>query len=321
MDDDKTVKMAEVMWSDELQISADVVDALMSGSIDLHVHAGPDSSRPRRQSCVATVLSAREANIRAIVLKNHQYMTAPLATVLNSMPELRKDDSQGIPFQVFGGIALNREIGGVNPAAVESAARLGARIVWMPTLSAAYGLQQPRYVERKQNDYAGIRILNDHDKLIPEVFEIFDIVRDHSMILATGHLSIPEISKLIDAASSAGIDRILVNHPQIVRTGPNAPIEVQREWANKGAIMEHCYAITMPAHDQVKPMSIAHAIREIGYERCVMSTDFGQAHNPPPPEGMRMFITTMLECGLPELAIRSMVCTKPSELLDLSGKR
>ena len=65
---------------------------------------------------------------RAIVLKSHDSPTASLAWAV------QRDVGDAI--SVFGGICCDREVGGVNPAAVEVALGLGARIVWLPTLSS-----------------------------------------------------------------------------------------------------------------------------------------------------------------------------------------
>ena len=64
-------------------------------------------------------------------------------------------------------------------------------------------------------------------------------------------------------------------------------------------------------------MTILEAVRSVGAERCIMSTDLGQAHNPAPAEGMRMAIATMLRCGLTEREIEVMIKANPAKLLGL----
>ncbi|MFH1627479.1 MAG: hypothetical protein ABIE47_02005, partial [Pseudomonadota bacterium] len=79
----------------------------------------------------------------------------------------------------------------------------------------------------------------------------------------------------------------------------------------------HCFIATMPTSDRVDPQKIADAIRAVGPEHCIMSTDFGQIYNPPPVEGMRMYIETMLRCGIEEDEIVAMVRKNPAHALGL----
>jgi hypothetical protein len=58
--------------------------------------------------------------MRAILIKNHFTLTSDRAQVA----------SDEIGFPVFGGIALNHSVGGLNLHAVEAALKLGAKIVW-----------------------------------------------------------------------------------------------------------------------------------------------------------------------------------------------
>src|SRR6478736_10559596 len=99
----------------------------LSGAADLHCHFGPDAHRERSVDAFEAAREAAAAGHRALVLKSHDFPTASLAwSVGQVVPDIA----------VFGGISCDREVGGVNPAAVEVALRLGARIVWLPTLSS-----------------------------------------------------------------------------------------------------------------------------------------------------------------------------------------
>ena len=105
----------------------DIVDSILKGSYDLHVHAGPDPNQKRRLDAIETARHAYEAEMGGFVLKSHEYLTSPLTYALEQMyPGLT----------VAGSISLNREVGGLNHQAVQTAARLGAKVIWMPTLSA-----------------------------------------------------------------------------------------------------------------------------------------------------------------------------------------
>src|SRR5688500_18689373 len=105
-------------------MSYDDID--LTGAIDLHLHSAPDV-RPRKLDDLAVARAAAARGIRAILLKSHVTLTADRAYLVEQVvPGIR----------VFGGLALNHAVGGINPVAVETALRMGAAEIWMPTLSS-----------------------------------------------------------------------------------------------------------------------------------------------------------------------------------------
>ncbi len=268
----------------------------------MHCHPGPDYLQERRVDALQAARQAHEAGMRAIVIKSHVYPTTPLAYIVNQIvPDIT----------VFGSISMDFEVGGLNTHALEASAKLGAKVVWMPTFSSANdkkkrGLPEP-----------GITILDEKGKLLPVVAEILDIVKSYQMVLATGHVSAPESFALVDEARKKGVSKIVVTHPLLETVGAHLSLEEQQQMAEKGAFIEHCFSITLPLSMRLDPMKIVEAVRKVGAERCIMSTDLGQAHNPAPAEGMRMGIATMLRCGLTEKEVELLVKVNPAKLLDL----
>jgi hypothetical protein len=100
---------------------------LVRGAYDMHVHIAPDVVE-RRIDDVGLARRCRELGLAGFQLKSHYTSTAERARVVNRV-------SGGV--QAIGSIALNAAVGGLNPLAVEIAAREGARIVWLPTVDAA----------------------------------------------------------------------------------------------------------------------------------------------------------------------------------------
>ena len=94
-------------------------------------------------------------------------------------------------------------------------------------------------------------------------------------------------------------------------------LEEQRQMAKKGAFIEHCFNVCIPLFERLDPKKIAEAIKVVGAEHCILSTDLGQAGNPTPVEGARMMIAAMLECGLGKQEVEFLVKTNPSRLLNL----
>jgi len=276
------------------------VDRLLKGSIDMHAHYGPDAFAARKMDALKGAQLAQEAGMRAIVLKNHQYCTAPLASIIN----------QVVPgLSVFGSIALNTQAGGLNPDIVETSVRSGAKVIWMPTQSSNYDFM------RNTLRAGGISILDDAGKLLPSVDKILDVVKQYEMVVATGHLPVNEAFVLVDSARKKGLSKIVATHPLRHEKDIYFTTEQQCRIAEMGAFVEYCFVAAIEG--RLDPKSIARAIRTVGMERCILSTDLGQAHNPAPVEGMKMMIAAMLDNGITEKELELMIKTNPARLLGL----
>jgi len=275
---------------------------IIKGAIDIHIHIGPDPIRRRRLTAYEAAMQAREAGMRGIVLKSHYYITTPVTYIVQQL----------VPgIELYGGIALDPEVGGLNPAAVEMAGKIGTKMVWMPTFSSKCDL------EKQKIQGQGITILHQSSRILPVVVEILELIRKYDMTLATGHLSTPEIFVLLEEAQRVGVKRTIITHPLSVSFGCRASIDEQKRMIREEVFIEHCFIATMPTSDRIDPQKIAEAIRAVGPEHCIMSTDFGQIFNPVPVEGMRMYIETMLRCGITEDEIITMVRKNPAKALGL----
>lgn len=277
---------------------------LLKDAVDIHIHVGPDAdpNRSRRVNAYQAASQARDAGMKAIVLKSHDYITTPISfNVQPLFPEVK----------VFGGVSLDHEMGGLNPVIVELAGRINSKIIWMPTFSSKCDRQ-------KRKMEGGITILDDRGAILPVVTEILELIVKYNMTLSTGHLSTEEIFVLIDEAKRVGVKWIVVTHPLSPSFGPTASIEDQQKMIREGVFIEHCFIVTMPTSDRLSPQRIFEAIRTVGAKNCIMSTDFGQAANPTPVEGMRMFIETMMKLGITEEEIVMMARENPARVLGLS---
>ena len=274
------------------------VDAILTGSYDLHVHAGPDPNQQRRLDALDTARHAYEAEMGGFVLKSHEYPTAPLTYALERMyPGLT----------VAGSVSLNREVGGLNPEAVQVAARLGARVVWMPTFSAHFYLSA-------RNQGPGISLQDDSGELLPEVHDILDVVAESGMALASGHVSPSEAIALFEAAGRKGIERLIATHPAGLATKDEL-----RRMTGLGAYVEYTFLSCLPSGGGIKPVELVAALRELGVERCIVTTDLGQWMNPPPAEGMRMAIASLLQAGMEADEVSTLVKANPARLLGLES--
>jgi hypothetical protein len=283
------------------------IDNLLDGSIDMHVHCGPDPLFERRLDALQVARQAQEMGMRGIVLKSHSYPTAPLAYIINQIvPEI----------SIFGSLCLEYETGGMNVFAVEASAGLGAKIVWMPTFSAANSRAEIARLVGVKLRGQGINIMEDG--AFQELHNVLQEIKKRDLILATGHLSPEEIFTLVKEAKRIGLSKIIITHALTRKVlDKYLKLEDQKLLAQEGAFIEHCFFDLMPLGGGLPPEKMVEAIRLVGVEHCIMSTDVGQDYSPPAPEGMRMFIATMIRCGITEPEIELMVKVNPCHLLGL----
>jgi len=283
-------------------------DKLLAGSIDMHLHPGPDTLKCRVDALEAA-RQAHQAGMRAIVIKNHYYPTIPLATLVNQL----------VPgFKVFGSICLDYEIGGLNARALENAAKMGARVVWMPTFSSTNSRSVMRALGLPlEGD--GFSILDQKGKLIPEIDPILNLVKAYDMVLASGHISPAETFALEKEARKKGINKFVVTHPLDHEfVSQSLSQQELQQLAQNGAFIECTFLTFLPSEFRHDPAHLVDIIRAVGAERCILGTDLGQLFNPLPVEGMRMFIGTLLRKGLNADQIDLMVKKNPARLLGLT---
>jgi hypothetical protein len=269
----------------------------LEGAVDLHVHSAPDVDR-RRFDDLELAREARDGGMGAVLIKSHQNSTVERAWLVSKcVPGIR----------VFGGLVLNETVGGLNPAAVRLALQMGARQIWMPTRSAL----NHRIHHGQQG---GISILDEDGGLKPVVDEILRLVSGSGCILGTGHLSPNETFALVKAAAKLGAINVLVTHPE---WGPTFySYEAQKELAQYGNVFfERCFVSTVHACGRVPFETIEQAIIETGVEKTILSTDLGQANNPPPVEGLKLYALRLRSTGFSVDDIRAMMQTNPERLL------
>ena len=269
----------------------------LKDTIDLHLHAGPDV-RERKLTYLEAAIQAKEAGMKAILIKSHSTITADIASLIQP---LVKD------IFVFGGVALNYPLGGLNPKAVETAIRLRAKQIWMPTLSAA---NQNRYEGKK----GGITILTREGKLKKEMIEILEILSQQNLILATAHLSQKEILVLVKEAQKKGIKKILITHPE--HPVIDMSVGVQKRLAREGVFFDRCFPTKRTCVLNMEEM--ARRIREVGVKSSILTSDFGQPENPFPVDGLKIYIEQLIQLGFSEQEIDQMVRVNPGKLLNLS---
>ena len=269
----------------------------LEGVVDLHFHTGPDS-RPRSVDDIEASRLAAEAGMRAILLKNHFTMTADRAAVAMGQVD---------GLEIFGGLVLNRAVGGINPEAVRQMATFSGgrgKVVWLPTFDSEYAATS------SGSDGPYVSILENGEPL-PAVLEVFELLAEHDLTLAMGHSAPGEVLRLIPEARRLGVPRILVTH--VFSQG--ATREQMRRMAEEDAIMEIDWLAVYGGNRTIE--DYVSAIRDLGAEAFFMSSDLGQEGNPVHPDGLRAYIRAMLDAGITEEEIDIMTRRNPARLLGL----
>jgi hypothetical protein len=215
-------------------------------------------------------------------------------------------------------LVLNNPIGGINAAAVEIAARSGARIVWMPTVDAANeakeraafkpGAKLPLWAKLQQElREAGIhsppvQVIDESGALLPEVHQVIEVIARHQMVLATGHLGRDEIFAVANVALDAGVRNVVITHPDYPTQ--NLAIEDQIALAERGAWLERCF--TTPHTGKIDWARMFQVTRATGVQRTVLSTDLGQPANPPVEDGLALFADRFFEAGFTDDEVYTM---------------
>jgi hypothetical protein len=273
----------------------------LAGAIDIHVHSTPDD-RPRSIDAIDVAMLARSRGMRAIVLKNHYESTAGLAFLVRKV----------VPgIELFGGIDLNLTVGGINPTAVEHMTRVSGgwgRVVWMPTFDAE---NQVRYSKESRPSVS----VSKGGQLLPSVTQVIALIAKHRLVLATGHSSPEEVLMLLREGRRQGVAHMVVTHamnPPIVMTVPQ-----MQEAAKLGAFIEFVGGSLAGADADARVSRFADAIRRIGPDFCILSSDLGQVGNALPPDGFGAFLMALRGKGFSEQDVDRMSKQNPARLLRL----
>jgi len=282
---------------------------LPDGVIDCHVHTAPDLI-DRYESDLQLAHEAVQAGMDGVVVKSHVVPTAGRVDLVN----------EAIGEEIlFGGIALNGSVGGLNTDAVETALELGGRIVWLPTAWSQNHASQARATgiervigQRVPDEGEDIRVAQDGE-VTPATRAVIDLADSYDATVGTGHAGPEEIGPVVEACADAGVT-CLVNHPffQVV----DLSIDEQVALAERGAIMEYC-AYSVQSTEGHTIGRVAAGIERVGADNCLLATDFGQSSNPPVP-GLAGFHEAIVEAGIGREMADRLVTATPAEVLGLS---
>lgn len=278
----------------------------LEGIVDMHIHSAPDI-RQRKLDDVQIMEAAVARGVRAVVIKSHMVPTADRATLVNRMAREKYGD---VPFTMYGGITLNRSVGGLNPWAVEAACKLGAKVVWLPTMTAENHV-------KKGSAGPGVAVCRD-GKVVEAMQDIFTVVKDFDVVLATGHISPAECFAVTEAARAAGVKKVVITHPEfhIVGMSPEDQIRIVKDY---DVMLEKVYAQPIGGGVYKKNLSDnVEIMRAIPAKNIIVATDGGQMQNPEWYNTIAEYIDFLYDAGIPEEDIIQMTCTNPRAMLNIT---
>lgn len=286
---------------------------LIAGAIDLHAHGYPEISLSYKGRVTDHdwAKAAQELNVGGFVIKSHVWPTMERAYLLqDQFPDLR----------IYGAVTLNPNVGGLSPWTVESAIALGATALWFPTWSARFDIEHhggkyfrshlPFYNQLSAKD--GIYLLEKTGELVDEAKVIIDMARDAGLVVGTGHISPAESIKLAEYCCDVGFRKLIFTHAM----GVGANQAEMEAMAQLGGYIEFSYLHVLLQRFQIS--DIIDAVKKIGPEKCILTTDAFFSWTPPEPEMFRLFAGVLHYHGLEPHHIRQMVYDIPRKLLDLS---
>ena len=286
---------------------------LLVGAVDLHCHSGP-AVMPRILDHHEQLVEAAAAGFRAVVTKDHYYLGTPHAIILEKLfPDLGT--------RMFSGIALNNASGGINPHAVDHAVKLGAKIVWMPTLSAANHIAKMATEAKGFPKVAGaleavpLTVLDANGRLTDDTLKILDLIAAADVIMAGGHLSAHELTILFAEGQKRGVRKMMVNHPTYVIGCTDDDI---RTLISLGGKMEHSICQFIPGRAQkFEPDYALHLIEVAGVDNTIFGSDLGLQGSARPLDGYRTFVGQLLDLGVSKADIGKMIGRNGAAFLNL----
>ena len=276
---------------------------LLEGAIDIHVHSYPDD-RPRSIDAIEVANWRARASMRAIVLKNHYDSTAGLAyhgaesragyrgvRRRRSQPDRRRHQSR------------RRRAHG------RRLRRLGTDRLDADLRRRESGADVERRIGRSS------RVTQNGELLPGGEATSSRVIAKHNLVLATGHSAPQEALLILREARRQGVQRMIVTHA--MNTPVSMSVAEMQEAASLGAFIEFVGGSLTAADAEARMNRFADAIRQIGPEFCVLSSDLGQQGNALPPDGFGEFLVSLRRRGFTSQDVDRMAKQNPARLLGL----
>lgn len=295
------------------------VDECMHGAIDIHAHGGSDPfGRLLMEDQVAKDYA--KSGMAAVVFKTWHTPSASRNQLLERMMNdwYQTEEGRDVePIRIFGGITLNKTVGGLNPIAVERCMKFpGFKYVWLPMVDSYH---HQRVVNDNFEPGAGIELLDGNRKVKGELREIMRICADNDLVLASGHYPYEDSIVVMEEARKMGVKHCELIHPTHIHS--KHTIKQMKEYADMGVMVMLCALgfTCFPIHEE-GPIYAAKIIDEVGADNLVFGTDYGQVHNPPHVVGVRWAIQLLLSYGVSKEDIKKIFSINTARHLDIEPR-
>ena len=287
----------------------------MWGAVDLHCHSGPNPI-PRIFDHVEAARDAARLGMRAMLVKSHHHNTVMDLLAM-------ADQLDALDTEVYGGVALNSQVGGINPYAVEMSLRMGGRAVWFPTISSI------RHIEHLQHGggfpQASVEITStpvsptdDDGVLTADSRHVLDLIVENEALLSAGHLPPEDILPLLTEAADRGITRMVLSHPnnKVMRL----TVDDVRPFVALGCTIEHEVSMYDPGMERAQstPEVLMEWITAIGPADTILASDLGQVGRPLPVDSFLRVGQALLDLGLSDADLRRISVDNPARRLGVS---
>ena len=290
---------------------------LLRDAIDIHAHLDPDSFGPHSAQAARALDSvdmaerAKRVGMRGFVIKHHYDETAGIAYLTSKqVPEV----------EAYGQLGLNFPAGGLNPAAVHHFAEIKGgrgRIVAMPTWDSENNIKHSRTPDRPF-----VAVTRDGE-LLPEAKAVIAAVAaakvrdsDARLALSTGHLAPDEALMVVREAKAQGVAQIVVTHA--MGHPINMSIDQMKEAAGMGAYIEFVAAFTVGSRAEFTMQEYHDAIRAVGIDHVILSSDSGQMNRPMPDDLLAYVAGQLRAKGMTTAELRTMMVENPARLLGIT---
>lgn len=277
------------------------IKEFVEGSYDLHVHSAPSHVK-RIIDDIDLIKKASTYKMAGVLIKNHYEPTSGRSELINTHFNFFT--------KAYGGVVLNSTVGGINPYACESALKMGAKIVWLPTRDAENSL---RYGNMKGDFFnrEGISVVDDKGKLIKSFKEVVEVVKKYDATLATGHISFEESLKVCDYAIKKNV-KVVLTHPDWNRT--KIPIDIQIDLGKKGVFIEKVWANLDDGDCSAD--EFLNVMNQLDFNNTFITTDRGYYTKKPPFESLVDCIEFLIEKGVDGRNIEKILKITPKIIVE-----
>ena len=300
----------------------------LTDAIDVHAHArGDDEEEPLHAAQEAT-----RAGWKAILFKGiSPGRSWEVARQLQNDVD-RWAERQGLrPVKCLPAYIIGIPLKPIDFAQIKAAVEGGVKGVWMPPVTSAWSISRLGgrgnwFDENRRADdpvppvgweealKTGLYILDDHGRLLPAIRDTVRLCADHGVALSFGHLSPQEMAALAEEIGAIGYTRAFIDHPFSEVFELDVP-KLTR-WAAAGVRFALTWDELSPLLG-VDPQDMLAAIRAVGPEHFMLSSDAGIPLLPQTVEAYRLLAATLRAYGTTEAEMRQLMTGSAKELLSL----